>query len=163
MAQTYDRVFSCPVCVHAQLLSHVQLFATPRTVACQASLSMRFPRHEYWSGLPFPLPGDPPNSGIEPASHVSLCIGRWVLFHSANWQALSCSEPHSKLACLRSHPSGHRGPPRPRWKLSQRLRERMTWGDQALVSKARSFIFNRGFLYPKLHIEKNRGCKVSSL
>ena len=32
-------------------------FATPLTVACQAPLSMRFPRHEYWSGLPFPSPG----------------------------------------------------------------------------------------------------------
>ena len=84
-------VFSCPVCVHAQLLSHVQLFATPWTVACQASLSMRFPRHEYWSGLSFPPPGDPPNSGIELASCVFLCIGRRVLFHCGNWQALSCS------------------------------------------------------------------------
>ena len=37
-----------------QLLTCVQLFATPWTVACQAPLSMRFPRQEYWSGLPFP-------------------------------------------------------------------------------------------------------------
>ena len=37
--------------------SHVQLLATPRTVACQAPLSMGFFRHEYWSGLPFPSPG----------------------------------------------------------------------------------------------------------
>ena len=35
----------------------------------------------------------------------------------------------------------------------------MTWGDQASVSKARSFIFNRGF-YTKLHIEDNRGCEI---
>ena len=39
-------------------LSHVQLFVTPSTVARQAPLSMRFPRQEYWSGLPFPYPGD---------------------------------------------------------------------------------------------------------
>ena len=42
----------------AQLLSHVQLFATPWTVACQAPLSMEFPRQEYWGGLPFSTPGD---------------------------------------------------------------------------------------------------------
>ena len=41
---------------------------TPWTVACQASLSMGFPRQEYWSGLPFPSPGDLPNPGIEPWS-----------------------------------------------------------------------------------------------
>ena len=39
---------------------------TPRTVACQAPLSMGFSRQEYWSGLPFPSPGDLPNPGIEP-------------------------------------------------------------------------------------------------
>ena len=38
---------------------------TPWTVAHQAPLSMGFPRQEYWSGLPFPPPGDLPNPGIE--------------------------------------------------------------------------------------------------
>ena len=41
-------------------------FATPWTVACQAPLSMRFSRQEYWSGLPFPSPGDLPDPGIRP-------------------------------------------------------------------------------------------------
>ena len=41
---------------------------TPCTVACQAPLSMGFSRQEYWSGLPFPPPGDPPDPGIEPRS-----------------------------------------------------------------------------------------------
>ena len=49
-------------------LSHVRLFATPWTVARQAPLSMGFSRQEYWSGLPFPSPGDLPNPGIEPRS-----------------------------------------------------------------------------------------------
>ena len=49
-------------------LSRVQLFATPWTVAHQASLSMGFSRQEYWSGLPFPSPGDLPDPGIEPKS-----------------------------------------------------------------------------------------------
>ena len=56
-------------CVHGQWLSHVQLFATTWIVARQASLSIRFSRQEYWSGLPFPSPGDLPDLGIE---HVSL-------------------------------------------------------------------------------------------
>ena len=49
-------------------LSRVQLFVTPWTVARQAPLSMGFSRQEYWSGLPFPSPGDRPNPGIEPGS-----------------------------------------------------------------------------------------------
>ena len=50
-------------CVHS--LSHVQLFATPWTVARQAPLSMGFSRHKYWSGVPCPPPGDLPDPGIE--------------------------------------------------------------------------------------------------
>ena len=46
-------------------LSQVQLFAIPWTVVPQAPLFMRFPRQEYWSGLPFPSPGDLPDPGIE--------------------------------------------------------------------------------------------------
>ena len=49
-------------------LSHVQLFVTLWTVACQALLSMGFSRQEYWSGLPRPSPGDLPNPGIDPKS-----------------------------------------------------------------------------------------------
>ena len=49
-------------------LSHVWLFATPWTVAYQAPPSMGFSRQEYWSGLPFPSPGDPPDPGIKPRS-----------------------------------------------------------------------------------------------
>ena len=49
-------------------LSHVQLVATPWTVAYQASWSVGFSRQEYWSGLPFPSPGDLPDPGIEPVS-----------------------------------------------------------------------------------------------
>ena len=49
-------------------LSRVGLFATPRTAARQAPLSMGFSGQEYWSGLPCPSPGDLPNPGIEPRS-----------------------------------------------------------------------------------------------
>ena len=48
--------------------SHTRLFATPWTVACQAPLSTGFPRQEYWSGLPFPSPGDLSDPGMEPMS-----------------------------------------------------------------------------------------------
>ena len=47
------------------MLSRVQLFATPGTIEHQAPLSVEFSRQEYWSGLPFPPPGDLPNPGIE--------------------------------------------------------------------------------------------------
>ena len=56
------------VCEHVKLLSSVQLFATPWTVAYQVPPSMGFSRQEYWSGLPFPSPEDLPHPGIEPGS-----------------------------------------------------------------------------------------------
>ena len=49
-------------------VSCVRLFASPWTVACQAPLSVGFPRQEYWSGLSFPSPGDLPDPGIKPGS-----------------------------------------------------------------------------------------------
>ena len=60
--------FSC-----VYVLSCVQLFATLWT-AFQAPLSMGFPRQEYWSGLPFPPPGDLLDPGIKPAFSVSLML-----------------------------------------------------------------------------------------
>ena len=66
MGETYCRLEIC-----ACVLSHVPLCATPWTVACQAPLSMEFSRQEYWSGLPFPPPGDLPDAGIKPVSPLS--------------------------------------------------------------------------------------------
>ena len=54
--------------VKVRSLSRVRLFATPWTVAYQAPPSTGFSRQEYWSGLPFPSPGDLPDPGIEPGS-----------------------------------------------------------------------------------------------
>ena len=56
------------VCMHTCVLSHVQLFVTLWTVAFQAPLSLGFSQQEYWSGLPFPLPGVLPDPGMETGS-----------------------------------------------------------------------------------------------
>ena len=61
------------------IITCVQLFVTLWTVAHQASLSMEFSRQEYWSGLPFPTPGDLPDSGMELASLAApALVGRFV-------------------------------------------------------------------------------------
>ena len=62
------------LCVGDQSLSHVQLFATPWTIACHAPLSMGFPSQEYWSGLPFPSPRDLPDPEIEARSVASPTV-----------------------------------------------------------------------------------------
>ena len=54
--------------VKEKSLSHVRLLATPWTAVHQAPPSMGFSRQEYWSGLPFPSPGNLPDPGIEPKS-----------------------------------------------------------------------------------------------
>ena len=62
------------------VLSCIQLFAAPWTVACQAPLFMGFPRQEYWIRLPFPPPGDLPHPEIEPQS-PALTGGSLSLSH----------------------------------------------------------------------------------
>ena len=71
------------------LLSHVHFFATPWTVARQASLSMGFSRQEYWSGLPFPPPGNLPSPGIKPTLLTSPLLADGFFTTSAAWEALS--------------------------------------------------------------------------
>ena len=71
-----------PVCMY--VLTSVQLFAIPGTVAHQAPLSMGFSRQEYWSGLPFPSSGDLLNPGTKPMS-PALADGFFTT--SATWQA----------------------------------------------------------------------------
>ena len=58
------------IVVVVQSLSCVRLFVTPWTIAHQAPPSMGSSRQEYWSGLPFPSPGDLPDPGIEPRSPI---------------------------------------------------------------------------------------------
>ena len=59
--------------------------ATLRTADHQVSLSLRFPRQEHWSGLPFPSPQDPPDPGIEP---MSCTLAGGFFYHWATWGAL---------------------------------------------------------------------------
>ena len=69
--------------------SHVRLFANIVwwTIACQAPLSMGLPRQEYWSGLPFPSPGDLPHPGIEPTSLMSPTLVDGLFTTSATREA----------------------------------------------------------------------------
>ena len=60
------------------MLGHVQLFATLWTIVFQIPLSIKFPRQEYLSGLPFSSPGDLPDPGIKPTSLKSPALaGRY--------------------------------------------------------------------------------------
>ena len=69
-------------------------FATPWTAACQAPLSIGFPRQEYWSRLPFPSPGDLPDPGIKPMSPTlqtdCLPLSHWGSLQGGwKWKSLS--------------------------------------------------------------------------
>ena len=88
--------------VKVKSLSHVQLFVTPWTVAYHAPQSMEFSRQKYWSGLPFPSPGDRPNPGTEPGSPAlqadSLATREAALYFSlANTKI---NQPTNKNACF---------------------------------------------------------------
>ena len=78
--------FSC-VCM-LTCFSRVWLFAILWTVAYQAPLSTGFPKQEYWSGLPYPPPGDLPDPGIEPASLTSPALAGGFFTTSAPWETL---------------------------------------------------------------------------
>ena len=71
--QSFQCMLGCVVLSH---FSHVQPFATPWSVACQAPLSIGLSRQEYWSGLLCPSPGDLPNPDIKPRS-PALKVDSW--------------------------------------------------------------------------------------
>ena len=73
--------------MYVQLLSRVQLFAAPWTVACQAPLSMEFSRQEYLSGLPFPIPEDRLDPAIKSMSYASHALAGEFFTTSASWEA----------------------------------------------------------------------------
>ena len=97
--------------VKVKSLSHIQLFATQRTVAYYAPPSMGFSRQEYWSGLPFPSPRDLPDPGIEsrspalqadalPLSHQGSpvsCEAHWKAWN-AIWKGSELLNRHGRSA-----------------------------------------------------------------
>ena len=83
------------------------LFATSWTIAFQAPLSMEFSRQEYWSGVPFPTPGDLPHPGIKPTSLVSLvslALAGKLFTPSTMWEALREGQEAKKLLELNLPP-----------------------------------------------------------
>ena len=74
------------------VLSRVQLFGTPWIVASQDPLSIEFSKQAYWSGLPFPTPGDLPIPGIKPLSLASPALARGFFTTNASEEAWQ-SEP----------------------------------------------------------------------
>ena len=79
MSNKHVKIFSTYLVIEVvKSLSHVRLFVTPWTVAHQTPPSMEFSRQEYWSGLPFPSPGDLPEPGIEPRSPA---LQKQMLYH----------------------------------------------------------------------------------
>ena len=84
------------------MLSHVCLFVTPWTVPCQVPLSMKFFRQEYWSGLPFPTPGDLPNPGTEPMSPASPALAGGFFTTEPPGKPLLGSYP-TRIKSLSSH------------------------------------------------------------
>ena len=69
--------------------SCVWFFVTPWTLTCQAPLFMGFSKQEYWNGLLCPPPGDLPNPGMEPVSHMSLALAGRFFITNATWETLS--------------------------------------------------------------------------
>ena len=86
-SQGHNPVFQLLVHGGGCVLSRVRLFVIPWNVARQAPLSMEFSRQEHWIGLPFPLPGDLPNPGIEPMSPVSPLLADRFFTSLASRQA----------------------------------------------------------------------------
>ena len=74
-------------CVYTKLLSRIRLLATLWTVAHQTPLSMEFSRQEYWSGQPFPSPGDLSDPGIESVPFMSPVLAGGFFTTSSIWEA----------------------------------------------------------------------------
>ena len=94
------------VCICACTLSHVWLFVTPWTIACQPPLSMEFSRQEYWCRLPFPSPGDLPDPGIKLMSLVSPALAGWFF---TSWAIVHCVYILLALFIFMGFPGGSHG------------------------------------------------------
>ena len=76
---------SCPhpmiSCIRVKSLQLCPTLRNPMDCIPPGSSALGFSRQEYWGGFSCPSPGDLPNPGIEPSSLMSICIGRWILYH----------------------------------------------------------------------------------
>ena len=90
--------------MHACLVSSVvsDSLQPPWTIAHQAPLSAGFSRQVYWSGLPFPSPGDIPDTGIEPMSLMSPALARGFFTTSITWDSCELSD---EMSCQRGKES----------------------------------------------------------
>ena len=89
--------------VKVKLFSRVWLFVTPWTVAYQAPPSMEFSRQEYWSGVPFPSPGDLPDPGIKPGAIIrfQLFTGFFPSLRKNSWHIpLYMFKTYSVMTCF---------------------------------------------------------------
>ena len=77
--------------------SHVRLFVTLWTVACQPPLSVGLSGQEYWSGLPCPPPGDLPDPGIKPMSLASPALAGRFFTTSTTWEHVKVAQSYLTL------------------------------------------------------------------
>ena len=83
------------------MLSRIQLFVTPWTVACQTPLPMGFSGQRYWRGVPFPIPWDLPDPGIQPEFPASPAMASRFFTTSITWEALRILGP-CQIKCLQN-------------------------------------------------------------
>ena len=82
------------MCAHAESLQSCLTRCDPMDCSPLGSLSMRFSRQEYWSGLPCPPPGDLPDPGIKPTSLKSPALADGFFTTSATWEALQLNKSY---------------------------------------------------------------------
>ena len=135
------------MCVRAVCsFSHVQLFATPWTVAHKALLFMRFPRQEYWSGLPCPPPGELPNPGIEPTFPAASALQMGSLLLASMVAQLVKNPPAMWESWVRS--LGWKDPlEKGSATHSSILAWRIPWTIVYEVAKSRTWLSDFHFLY----------------
>ena len=127
-------------CVWAQSLSLVRLFTTQWTIACQAPLSMGFPRQEYWSGWPFPSPEHLPDPEIEPVYPV-LAGGFYTTEPPGKPSSLALNFPKLSESPVSQQYGTHEG----------KFYSLLIWG-QAWNSK---HIQNQKHIFLKLYLQMN--------
>ena len=93
-SRRYMWKFFSSACVLSRF-SHVWLCVTLSTIGLQTPLSMGFSRQEWWSGLPWPSPGDLSDPGIEPVSLMTPALAGELFTASTTWEASFRSEVSS--------------------------------------------------------------------